>query len=93
MKKVCLLLKMKLVYVMVQYAVGMGMLILNSSVSTAQVYNVGDTISQNDQVTAFEVCYGDYPQDSIRLVDMNGAYNRGDYTITFIAMQVALCPG
>ena len=93
MKKVSLLLKMKLVYVMVQYAVGMGMLILSSNVSTAQVYNVGDTISHNDQVTAFEVCYGDYPQDSIRLVDMNGAYNRGDYTITFIAMQVALCPG
>ena len=55
MKKVSLLLKMKLVYVMVQYAVGMGMLILSSSVSTTPVYNVGDTISQNDLVTAFEV--------------------------------------
>ena len=76
MKKVCLLLKMKLVYVMVQYAVGMGMLILSSSVSTAQVYNVGDTISQNDQVTAFEVCYGDYPQDSIRLLHPPQTHSR-----------------
>ena len=61
-----------------------------TSFSVAQTYDVGDTVSFEDQNMAFEVCYGDYPQDSLRLSDLNGNSNGGDYHITIIAMQVAL---
>ena len=55
-----------------------------------QTYDVGDTVSLMDQQTPFEVCYGDYGQDSLKLEDFNGSLNGGYYTITFIALQSAI---
>ena len=55
---------------------------------TAQVYDVGDTMSENHQNQAFEVCYGEneYGSDTFHLADLNGATNGGTYRITFVDM-------
>ncbi len=52
-----------------------------------QIYGIGDQVSMEHQNTAFEVCYGDYPNDSLKLADFNGGLNSGNYVITFIAIQ------
>lgn len=52
-----------------------------------QVYGIGDQVLAEHQNTAFEVCYGDYPNDSLKLADFNGNINGGNYVITFIAIQ------
>ena len=53
----------------------------------AQDYSIGYVVSMSDQMSAYEVCYGDYPNDSLKLVDFNGGLNGGNYVITFIAIQ------
>ena len=35
-------------------------------------YNVGQTVNSSDQNIAFDVCYGDYPQDQLKLSHFNG---------------------
>ncbi len=57
------------------------------AVAFSQTYNIGDVIDLEDQNTAFDVCYGDYPSDQIRLADFNGALNGGHYYITILDMS------
>lgn len=57
------------------------------NISFPQVYEIGDQITLDHQYAGFEVCYGDYPNDSLRLADFNGNLNGGNYQITFIAIQ------
>ncbi len=59
------------------------------TISLSQEYSIGDQISPDHQYTGFEVCYGNYPLDSLRLADFNGNLNGGNYQITFIAIQNA----
>ncbi|NOZ08306.1 MAG: hypothetical protein GXO91_05460 [FCB group bacterium] len=57
------------------------------AVAFSQTYDIGDTISLEDQNTVFDVCYGDYPSDQIRLADFNGALNGGHYYITVVDLS------
>lgn len=63
------------------------LLLTTINIGISQVYEIGDQVSLEHQNVGFEVCYGDYPNDSLRLVDFNGNLNGGDYKITFIAIQ------
>lgn len=57
------------------------------TISYSQEYSIGDQLSLDHQHKGFEVCYGEYPNDSLRLADFNGNLNGGNYQITFIAIQ------
>ena len=57
------------------------------------VYNIGQTISVNDQQLTKEICYAsDFDSgynvgDDISLYDLNGEYNGGQYHVMFISMH------
>jgi len=54
------------------------------------IYEIGDTLSVEDQNKLFPVCNGneDYViGDSFKLADYNGNLNGGDYMITVISMN------
>ena len=57
------------------------------SAGFSQVYDIGNQVTLEDQMTEFEVCYGDYPSGNLKLADFNGELNGGNYAITFIALQ------
>jgi len=57
------------------------------SAGFSQVYEIGDQVSIEHQMMEFEVCYGDYPLENLKLADFNGELNGGNYAITFIALQ------
>ena len=53
-------------------------------------YNVGDTLTVEDQDTLYPVCNGsgNYQSgDSFSFADLNGDLNGGDYKITLISMN------
>lgn len=49
-------------------------------------YQVGDTISIIDQNFPLSVCYGDYPEDRLKLADFNGELNGGDFSVIAFRM-------
>ncbi len=54
------------------------------------VYNIGDTLSIEDQNTLYPVCNGSgnyITGDSFKLSDLNGDLNGGDYKFTIISMN------
>ncbi|MFQ6611129.1 MAG: hypothetical protein ACE5D7_10095 [Fidelibacterota bacterium] len=57
------------------------------SLTFAQVYDIGDTMSETHQNISFDVCYGDFGADTFHFADLNGALNGGDYFITFVDMS------
>jgi len=59
-------------------------LIITFSISLAAVYDVGETVSETHQNISFPVCYGEYDGDGLRLADLNGELNGGDYNVLFI---------
>ena len=58
----------------------------------ASAYNVGDTVSMNDQNQAFSVCNGDYYYDDFKLADLNGDFNGGHYFVSMIDISATWCP-
>ena len=54
------------------------------SFSLAAIYDVGETVSESHQNISFDVCYGDYPENTLKLADFNGDLNGGDYQVMFI---------
>jgi len=50
-------------------------------------YEIGDQISIEDQSIGYEVCYGDYPSESISLADFNGETNGGNFNVLLIEMS------
>ena len=42
------------------------------SITFASYYTIGDTVTYSHQNEAFDVCYGDYPQDQLKLSHFNG---------------------
>lgn len=44
-------------------------------------YQYGDTISIEDQSYPLNVCYGNYPDEILRLADFNGDINGGHYKV------------
>ena len=55
------------------------------------IYNIGDTISIEDQFRPYSVCYSsNYIElDTLRLADFNGNLNGGNYKIILISMNAA----
>ena len=54
------------------------------------VYNIGDTLSIEDQNQLYPVCNGSdgyETGDSFRFADLNGDLNGGDYKFTIISMN------
>jgi len=53
------------------------------------VYNVGQTVSINDQQLTREICYGSEYEvgDNFSLYDLNGEYNGGTYHVLFFDMS------
>jgi|TARA_B100000579_G_C22595653_1_gene740214 hypothetical protein len=60
------------------------LIIILLSFSFSAIYDVGETVSQSHQNIAFDVCYGDYESNALKLADFNGALNGGDYQVIFI---------
>ena len=61
-----------------------------SSINNRSIYNIGDSISFDDQNILFPVCNGDsnyLTGDSFSFADLNGDLNGGDYKITIISMN------
>jgi len=54
------------------------------SFSFSAIYDVGETVSESHQNIPFDVCYGDYSENALKLADFNGALNGGDYQVMFI---------
>ena len=63
-----------------------------SSVLTRSIYNVGETLSEDDQNILFPVCNGsgNYETgDSFSFADLNGNLNGGDYNVIVITMAAS----
>ena len=64
--------------------------LIENSISNRSLYNIGDTLSIDDQNMLFPVCNGsgDYSTgDSFSFSDLNGNFNEGEYKITIISMN------
>ena len=64
--------------------------ILNDTILHRSLYNIGDYISDEDQITSYPVCNGsgDYNTgDDFSFSDLNGDLNGGDYKISIISMN------
>ena len=63
-----------------------------NSIINRSIYEVGDTLSIEDQNISFPVCNGsgNYSTgDSFSFSDLNGAVNGGEYKISVISMNPA----
>ena len=63
---------------------------IENFVNYRTTYDIGDTLSIEDQNILFPVCNGadDYSTgDSFSFSDLNGTLNGGDYKITIISMN------
>ena len=63
---------------------------VENNISNRSLYNVGDTLSIEDQTRLFPVCNGsgEYSTgDSFSFSDSNGEVNGGNYKITLISMN------
>ena len=63
---------------------------IENQINNRSIYNIGDTLSAEDQNTIFPICNGsgDYlTGDSFSFSDLNGDLNGGDYKITLISMN------
>ena len=62
----------------------------NVQTTNRSLYDIGDTLSVEDQNLQFEVCYGDGASnagDIFKFSDLNGSVNGGDYNIILISMN------
>ena len=50
-------------------------------------YEIGETMSLDDQSKEFDYCYGDYPYETLKFADFNGAINGGDYKVIMVRMN------
>ena len=53
----------------------------------ATTYDIGETMSIEDQNQEFDICYGQYPSETFKFSDLNGSLNGGDYKITLVRMN------
>ena len=62
----------------------------NPSVVTSRGYDIGDTLSIEDQLRPYNVCHSDSNYlvgDTFTFSDFNGNENGGDYNIIIISMN------
>ena len=50
-------------------------------------YEIGDTISLEDQNIEYDICHGDYEADKIKLSDFNGNINGENFMVTGFLIQ------
>ena len=50
-------------------------------------YEIGDTISLEDQNIEYDICYGDYEADKIKLSNFNGNINSTNFMVTGLLIQ------
>ena len=50
-------------------------------------YEIGDTISLEDQNIEYDICHGDYETDEIKLSDFNGNINGANFMVTGLLIQ------
>ena len=55
-------------------------------------YQIGDTMSEEDQNIEYDICYGEYPEEVFKFADVNGAMNGGDYKIAIIGLSATWWP-
>jgi len=55
-------------------------------------YEIGDTMSEEDQNIEYDICYGDYPEEVFKFADINGTINGGDYKIAIIGLSATWWP-
>ena len=48
------------------------LLLIITSLSFGSYYSIGDTVTYDHQNESFDVCYGDYAQDQLKLSHFNG---------------------
>ena len=63
---------------------------VENQLNTRSIYNVGDTLSIEDQNMLFPVCNGSGSYstgDSFSFSDLNGDLNGGDHKLTIISMN------
>ena len=53
---------------------------------SAGYYEVGDSVSELHQRIAYPVCYGEYPDDYLKLEDLNGFENGSNFKVIWIEM-------
>ena len=56
------------------------------------LYNVGQTVTLNDQSIEFDVCNSENPQtggDALTLADLNGELNGGSYYVFHVDMAAS----
>ena len=52
-------------------------------------YQVGDIISLEDQLHPLNVCYGEYPTDTLRLSDFSSEFNSFANKVVFFRMTAS----
>ena len=62
------------------------LLLLNVSLLFS-FYQIGDTMSDEDQNIEYDICYGEYTEEVFKFADINGAMNGGDYKIAVIGLS------
>ena len=61
-----------------------------TNINTRSIYDVGDTLTMEDQYFSYPICNGDSnfnTSESFSFSDLNGDLNGGDYKITLISMN------
>ena len=61
---------------------------LNASILLG-AYAIGDTISVSDQEIPYEICYGEYANDTYKVGDANYLINGGSKKITIMKLSAA----
>ena len=56
----------------------------NNSIGSRTSYGIGDTLSISDQLIEFDICYGNYSEDTYKLADNNYDLNGGFPKITVV---------
>ena len=61
--------------------------ILFSSFLFSECYEIGETMNLEDQNTQFDICYGNYPHETFKFSDLNGALNGGNFKVILVRMN------
>ena len=63
--------------------------ILSLNLLFSDYYNVGQTVSLQDQNLEFPICYGEYPNNVFKLADNNWELNGGNKKITVLRINAS----
>ena len=61
--------------------------LLSFSLILSEYYEIGSIMSIEDQNQEFDICYGDYQNETFKFSDFNGALNGGNYKVILVRMN------